>query len=209
MSLPVTPFSSCPQTFPASESFPMSWLFASDGQSFGASTSSSALPMNISGLIFLRIDWLDVLAIQRTLKEYSPVPQFKSINSLQLSPPFGPALTLIHNYWKNHSFDYMDLCQQCEVYFLIHCLDLSKLFFFSFNGCSHCQQWFFSPRKKNLPAFPLFPCLLAMSDGPNAMILVFWMLKTFKPVFKPVFSLSSFPFIRRLFKIPFPFLRLA
>ena len=110
MSLPVTPFSSCPQTFPASESFPMSWLFASDGQSFGASTSSSALPMNISGLIFLRIDWLDVLAIQRTLKEYSPVPQFKSINSLQLSPPFGPALTLIHNYWKNHSFDCMDLC---------------------------------------------------------------------------------------------------
>ena len=68
ISLPVTPFSSCPQTFPASESFPMNWLFASDSQSFGASASSSALPMNISGLIFLRTDWLDVLAIQKTLK---------------------------------------------------------------------------------------------------------------------------------------------
>ena len=44
---PVTPFSSCPQSFPASGSFPMSWLFASGGQSIGASTSASVLLMNI------------------------------------------------------------------------------------------------------------------------------------------------------------------
>ena len=45
----VTPFSSCPQSFPASESFPMSQLFASGGQSIGASASASVLPLNIQG----------------------------------------------------------------------------------------------------------------------------------------------------------------
>ena len=43
----VIPFSSCLQSFPASGSFPMSWLFASDGQNIGASASASALPVNI------------------------------------------------------------------------------------------------------------------------------------------------------------------
>ena len=41
-----------------------------------------------------------------------PTPQFESINSLVLSLVYGPTLTSIHDYWKNHSFDYMDLCQQ-------------------------------------------------------------------------------------------------
>ena len=41
------PFSSCLQSFPASGSFPMSWLFASGGQSIGASASASVLPVNI------------------------------------------------------------------------------------------------------------------------------------------------------------------
>ena len=43
----VVPFSSCPQSFPASGSFPTSWLFASGGQRIGA--SASVLPMNIQG----------------------------------------------------------------------------------------------------------------------------------------------------------------
>ena len=45
----VIPFSSCPQSFPASGSFPLSWLFTSNGQSIGASASASVLPMNIQG----------------------------------------------------------------------------------------------------------------------------------------------------------------
>ena len=51
----VTPFSSCPQSFPASGSFPMSWLFASGGQSIGASASVSVLPMNIQDGFPLRL----------------------------------------------------------------------------------------------------------------------------------------------------------
>ena len=45
----IAPFSSCPQSFPASGSFPMSQLFATGGQSIGASSSMSVLPMNIQG----------------------------------------------------------------------------------------------------------------------------------------------------------------
>ena len=44
--------------------------------------------------------------------ESSPAPPFKSIISLVLSLLYSPILTSIHDYWKNHSFDYMDLCQQ-------------------------------------------------------------------------------------------------
>src|SRR5574340_1228261 len=66
----VFPFSSCPQSFPASGSFQMSQLFASGGQSIGVSASTSVLPMNAqdSLRISLRMDWLDLLAVQGTLK---------------------------------------------------------------------------------------------------------------------------------------------
>ena len=54
----VTPFSSHPQSFPASGSFPMRWLFASGGQSIGASASAWVLPMNIQGWIPLELTGL-------------------------------------------------------------------------------------------------------------------------------------------------------
>ena len=54
--------------FPASGSFPMSQFLASGGQSIGVSSSASVFPNNYSGLISLRIDWLDLLAVQGTLK---------------------------------------------------------------------------------------------------------------------------------------------
>ena len=61
----VVPFSSCPQSLPASESFPMSQLFAWDGQSIGVSASASVLPMNTQDF---RMDLLDLLAVQGTCK---------------------------------------------------------------------------------------------------------------------------------------------
>ena len=48
-------------------------------------------------------------------QESSPAPQFKNINSLVLILPCGPTLTSVHDHWKNHSFDYMDLCWQSDV----------------------------------------------------------------------------------------------
>ena len=47
----------------------------------------------------------------RDSQESSPTPQFKSINSLVLSFLYNLTLISIHDYWKNHSFDRMDLCQ--------------------------------------------------------------------------------------------------
>ena len=58
-----------------------------------------------SGLISFSMDWLDLLAVQGTLKNLSPTPQFKSINSLVLRFLYSPTLTSIHDYWKNYSFD--------------------------------------------------------------------------------------------------------
>ena len=68
ISFSATLFSFCLQSFPASRSFLVSRLFTSGGQSIGASASASIPPMDYSGLIFFRIDWFGLLAVQRTLK---------------------------------------------------------------------------------------------------------------------------------------------
>ena len=64
----VVPFSSCPQSFPASGSFQMNQLFAWGGRSTGVSASTSVLPMNTQDWFPFRMDWLDLLAVQGTLK---------------------------------------------------------------------------------------------------------------------------------------------
>ena len=61
-------------------------------------------PNEYSGLISCRTDWFDLLAVQGT-QESTPMPQFKSINSLALSFLYSPTLTSIHDYWKNHRSD--------------------------------------------------------------------------------------------------------
>ena len=61
----VVPFSSCPQSLPASESFPVSQLFTWGGQSTGVSALASFLPKNTQSF---RMDWLDLLAVHGTLK---------------------------------------------------------------------------------------------------------------------------------------------
>ena len=104
-----TPFF-CLQSFPASGSFLMSWLFAPCGQSIGASASASVLLNEYSGLIFFRMDWL----ISLQSKGLS-APQFNSINSLMLSLLYGTTPTSVHDYWKKHSSDYMDLCWHSDV----------------------------------------------------------------------------------------------
>ena len=69
------------------------------------SFSFSVSPSNeYSGLISFRIDWIDLFAVQGT-REYSPKPQFKSINFSALSFLYSPTLASIHDYWKNHSFE--------------------------------------------------------------------------------------------------------
>ena len=64
----VVPFSSCPQSFPASGSFPVSQISASGGQSIGSFSFNISPSNEHPGLISLRMDWLDLLAVQGTLK---------------------------------------------------------------------------------------------------------------------------------------------
>ena len=102
---PVIPFSSCLQFPSASGSFPMTQFFASGGQSTGV-FSFSISPFNeYSGPISFRMDWLDLLEVQGTLKSLLQHHSSKSIDSLVLSLLYGPTFTSVHDYQKNHSFD--------------------------------------------------------------------------------------------------------
>ena len=104
-------FFSCPQSFPASGSSQMSQFFTSGDQNTRASASASVLPMCIQGWFSLGLPGLIFLQSKGLLK----VLQFESISSLVLSFLYSPILTSIHDYWKNYSFDYMDLCWQSNV----------------------------------------------------------------------------------------------
>ena len=96
----VVPFSSCLQSFPLSGSFPMSQFFTSGGQNTGTSASASVLPMSMQDQFPL--GWI---SLQSRDPWESSAPQFRSINYLALSFLYGPALTSLHDYWKNHSFE--------------------------------------------------------------------------------------------------------
>ena len=102
------PFSSCP----ALGCFPVSQLFASGGQSIGA--SASVLPVNIQGWVPLRLTGL-ISLLSKGLSRVFSSTQFESINSSVLSLLYGPTLTCQHDYWKNHSFDCMDPRQGWQV----------------------------------------------------------------------------------------------
>ena len=84
--------------------WPKDWSF-----SFSISPSNE-----YSGLISFRMDWLHLLAVQGLSKVFSNTTVQKH-QSLVLSFLYSPTLTSIHDYWKNHSFDYTDLCRQRNV----------------------------------------------------------------------------------------------
>ena len=88
--------------------------FASGGQSIGVSALGSVLPMNIQD--WFPLGWTGWIYLSpKNSQESSPTPQFKSINFSGLSFLYSPTLTSTHDYWKNHSFDQMDLCWQSNV----------------------------------------------------------------------------------------------
>ena len=89
----VVPFSSCPQSFPASGSSPVSWLFISGGKVFKLQLHHQSFQW-ILGMISFRIDWFD-LAIHGTLKRL-----LQHCNSLALGLLYDPTLTSVLDYWK-------------------------------------------------------------------------------------------------------------
>ena len=89
------------QSFSASGSFPRSQYFALGGQSIGVSASASVLPMSIQNWF---LDWFDLLAVQGTLKSLLQHHRSETLISLALNLLYGPILTSILDYWKNHRF---------------------------------------------------------------------------------------------------------
>ena len=145
--------------------WPTYWCF-----SFSISPSNEC-----SGLISFRIDWFDLLAVQRTLKS-PPAPQFENIYSLALCLLYGPALTTICDSWKDHSFNYTDICWQSDTFVgkVMSLLfnTLPKFFMASLPWSNHllisrlqstiCSEWLWSPRRGNLSLLSPFPLLFAM-----------------------------------------------
>ena len=100
----VIPFSSCLQSFPASGSFPMSQFFTSGGQSIGVSASASVPPVNIQD--WFPLGWTAWISLQfKGLSRVFSNTTVQSISSSVLSFLYGPNLTSIYDYWKNHGFD--------------------------------------------------------------------------------------------------------
>ena len=100
----VARFSCWPWSFPASESFPVSWRLSSDDQSIGASASASVLPMNIQGWVSLGLTGLMSLLSKRLSRVFSST-------TIQRHQFFEAQPSLWSNFhihtwlWKNHSFD--------------------------------------------------------------------------------------------------------
>ena len=108
------PFSFCLQSFLAPESFPMSRLFVSGSQSIRASASASVLPMNIQ--VWFPLGLIGLISLRsKGLSRVFSKPQFESINSSVLSLLYGLTFTSVHDHWKNHSFDYIDLYRQSDI----------------------------------------------------------------------------------------------
>ena len=123
----VVPFSSCPQSLPASRSFPISQLFAWGGQSIGVSASASVLPMNTRDLS--PSGWTGWISLQS--KGLSRVFSNTSVQKHQF---FGTQLSSqsnSHNHRKKHSLDQTDLCWQSKTVLLVTQLMNEILLLFS------------------------------------------------------------------------------
>ena len=120
-----------------------------------------------------------------------------------LSLLYGPALICTHGkkLWKNHSFDCMNLCWPSITSLLFNSLSRFVVALLPRSKCL-LIAWLQSPsaailkpkKIKSLTVSIVFPSICYEVVGPDAMILVFWMLS-----FKPTFLLFSFTFIKRLF----------
>ena len=96
----------------------MSRLFTSGGQSIEASASASVLPMNIQGWFPLGLTGVISLQSQGDFSRVFSSATVQKHKFFSTQPSYGSTLTSIHDYWKNHSSDYLDLCWQSEVFYL-------------------------------------------------------------------------------------------
>ena len=145
-----------------------------------------------SGLIWLRMDWLDLLEVQGTL-ESSPTQQFKSINSSVLSFLYSPTVIYMHGYWKNWRWTFVGKVMSV----LFNMLSRLVIVFLPRSRYLLISWWqspsaviLELPKIKCVTVSIVSPSVYHEVMGPDVMILVFWML-SFKPTFHSPLSLSS------------------
>ena len=171
--------------------WPKYWSF-----SFSISTSKEYW-----GLISFRIDWLNLLAVQETLKSLfqhrsskAPILWWWAFFIVQLSHPYmttGKNIALTR--WTFVS-KVMSLLFNMLSSLVIAFLQRGKCFFFNFMAAVTICSDFGAPQNKVHHCFHCFPIYCHEVMGPDAMIIVFWMLS-----FKPAFTLSSVTLIQWLF----------
>ena len=183
----VAPFSSCPQSFPVSESFPMSRSLHQVAKVLELQLQRQSFQW-VFRADFLS-DWL-VWAPCRSSpgaapcspgdsQESTPAPHFEGINSSVLSLLYGPALTSVYDSWKNHSFDYRDLVGQVMSLFfntlsrfVIAFLPRSKRLLISWLQSLSMVIW--EPKKiKSVTASTFSPSIFYEVMALDARILVF------------------------------------
>ena len=188
----------CLQSFPASGPFPVSRHFTSGGQSIRASAAASVLPMNIQD--WFKINWFDLLAVQETLKSFlqhhsskASILQCSAFFTVQLSHPYmttGKTIALTRWTFVDKVISLLfNMLSRLVITFLPR----SKRLFISW--LQSPSAVILEPKKiKSDPVSTVSQSICHEVMGPDAMILVFWMLS-----FQPTFSLSSCTFIKRLF----------
>ena len=195
----VVPFPSCLQSFPESESFPMSQFVR--WPKYWSFSFSIRPSIEYSGLISFRMDWLDLLAVQGTLKSLLQHHSWKisivwcsAFFIVQLSHPYmttGKTIALTRQTFVNKVMSQIfNMLSSLVITFLPRskCLLISWL--------QSPSAVILEPKKiKSLSFSIVSPSVCHEVMGPDAMILVFWMLS-----FNPAFSLSSFTFIKRFFR---------
>ena len=161
----VIPFSSCLQSFPASGSFPISKFFAWGGQSFRVSAEFSISPSNEHpGLICFRMDWLDLLAVQGTLKSLfqhhsskASILQCSAFFIVQISHQYPITGKIIALTRWTFVGKVMPLLFNMLSRLVIVFLPRSRCLLILWHSCHPC--WFWNPRKWNLPLFPLMSAM--------------------------------------------------
>ena len=194
----VVPFSSCPQSLPASESFSNESTLRMRGPKYWSFSFSIIPTKEIPGLISFRMDWLDLLAVQGTLK--SLLQHHSSKASILWRSAF---FTVQHSHPYMATGKTIALTRQTFVGKVMRLLlnMLSRLVITFLPRSKHLLiSWLQPPsavilEPPKINSDTVSPSISHEVMGPDAMIFVFWMLR-----FKPTFSLSSFTFIKRLFR---------
>ena len=168
-----------PSIFPSIRVFPISRLFTSMTKVLKFQLQHQSFQW-ILIVCFLEDRLVSTPCCARDSQGSFAAPQFESINSSILSLLYDRTLTSIQDYWKNHSFDYMDLCQQTDV----SAFNMLSSYVIAFHPkrkhflISQLQSLMAvileSKKMKCIAVSTSFPSICYYVMGPYAIILVFW-----------------------------------